>query len=202
MQTMDLGRVTAHEPETIRGEERDAAVLVPIVERRSGPCLLFIRRADHLGVHPGQMSFPGGGREPRDRTLRETAVRESREEIGLEADEIEFVGRLDDTRTPSGYAISPFVGHIPDRTYHPDQREVSDVVILALADLLDPENYEQKRRDHPLFGESTLHFFTVDDVTVWGATGRILVQFLELSTDWEPPEEAEAVLDRDADPTP
>ena len=196
---MELGRIAAHEPESIGDAERDAAVLVPIVERASGTHLLFIKRADHLGVHPGQIGFPGGGKEPRDRTLRETAIRESWEEIGLEADEIEFIGRLDDTKTTSGYAISPFVGRIPDRTYRPDEREVSFVHILPLADLLDPENYEQKRRVHPLFGERTLHFFTLDECTVWGATGRILVQFLGLGVGWTPPDGAEPIIDQDAD---
>ncbi|MFB6114051.1 MAG: CoA pyrophosphatase [Halodesulfurarchaeum sp.] len=197
---MDLGPVASHEPCSIREGERDASVLVPVVERQSGPCLLFIRRADHLGVHPGQMGFPGGGKEPGDRTLRRTAIREAFEEIGLEAAEIEFVGRLDDTRTTSGYTITPFVSRIPDRTYRPDQREVAEVVVLPVAELTDLSNYDRRRRDHPLFGESTLHFFTVDDYTVWGATGRILVQFLELTTEWHPPEMSEAVLDRETDP--
>lgn len=198
---MDLGRVGGHEPVTIGDAERDAAVLVPIVERSGGPSLLFIRRADHLGVHPGQMSFPGGGKEPRDRTLRDTAIREAWEEIGLRATEVDVVGRLDDTRTTSGYAITPFVGRIPDRTYVPDRREVASVVFLDVDALLDPANYERKRREHPLFGEAILHFFTVEDHTVWGATGRILVQFLELATDWTPPAEPSPARGPEADPS-
>jgi 8-oxo-dGTP pyrophosphatase MutT (NUDIX family) len=146
------------------------------------------------------MSFPGGGREPRDSTLRDTAIREAEEEIGLRPEEIEFVGRLDDTRTTSRYAITPFVGRIPDRTYQPDEREVSEVVVLALDALLDPANHEMERREFPRFGEAIIHFFHVDGYTVWGATGRILVQFLELVTDWSVPDEAGYVVDPEADP--
>ncbi|MFB6267027.1 MAG: CoA pyrophosphatase [Halodesulfurarchaeum sp.] len=198
---MDLGRVAAYEPVAIGDEERDAAVLVPIVERPEGPHILFIKRSDHLGEHPGQMGFPGGGQEPRDGDLRQTAIREANEEIGLRPDEIRFVGRLDDTRTTSRYAITPFVARIPDRTYRPDGREVSEVAILPLSALTDPGNYEVERREHPLFGEATIHFFHVDAYTVWGATGRILVQFLELATDWEAPGEVDHVVDPDADPS-
>lgn len=197
---MDLGRVATYEPEAIRDEHRDAAVLVPVVERSAGRHILFIKRADHLGEHPGQMSFPGGGHEPRDVTLRDTAIREAREEIGLEAAEIDFVGQLDDTRTTSRYAITPFVARIPDRTYTPDEREVSEVTVLPLAELTDLDNYEMEWREHPLFGEAAIHFFHVNDYTVWGATGRILVQFLTLATDWEPPSEIDHVVDPDAEP--
>lgn len=197
---MELGRVAAYEPVAITDEQRDAAVLVPIMDRTDGTHLVFIKRADHLGEHPGQMSFPGGGHEPRDETIQATAIREAGEEIGLRPDEIEFVGRLDDTRTTSRYAITPFVARVPDRRYRPDEREVSEVVALPLDSLLDPENYEMERREHPLFGEAAIHFFHVGEYTVWGATGRILVQFLQLATDWGPPEEVDHVVDPDAEP--
>lgn len=197
---MNLGRVAGHEPVRITDEARDAAVLVPVLERPTGTHILFIKRADHLGEHPGQMSFPGGGHEPSDTNLRETAIREAREEIGLEAAEIEFVGQLDDTRTTSRYSITPYVARIPDREYTPDEREVSEVAILPLSELLDLDNYEMEWREHPQFGEAAIHFFHVDGYTVWGATGRILVQFLELTTDWRAPAHVDHVVDPDAEP--
>lgn len=197
---MDLDRVAAYEPVAITDEARDAAVLVPVIERQAGTHMLFIKRADHLGEHPGQMSFPGGGHEPSDETLRDTAIREANEEIGLEPGEIEFVGRLDDTRTTSRYTITPFVARVPDRTYTPDEREVSEVVVLPVSALTDLENHEMEWREHPLFGEAAIHFFHVDGYTVWGATGGILVQFLELTTDWEAPTTVDHVVDPDAEP--
>jgi len=184
---MDLSRVAAHSPLRITDERRNAAVLIPVVERPEGTGLLFTKRADHLEEHPGQMSFPGGGREPEDESMQATALREANEEIGLRATEAEIVGRLDDIRTITEYAISPFVGRIPAREYDPNDGEVAEIVVLPLEGLLERDNYEFECRDHPHYGEVTIHYFHVDGYTVWGATGRILVQFLELTTDWVVP---------------
>ena len=196
---MDLSRVVAHAAAAVTDEDRDAAVLAPVITRSDGPALLFTKRADHLGEHPGQMSFPGGGREPADDDLAATALREAEEEIGLDPSTAEIVGRLDDIRTVTGYAIRPFVARVPDREYVPDEREVAEIALLSLADLTDPANYDSERRDHPHYGETRLHFFRVDGYVVWGATARILVQFLELTTDWRMPPEPDRVVDPDAD---
>jgi 8-oxo-dGTP pyrophosphatase MutT (NUDIX family) len=196
---MDLGSVADHTPSVIEDEDRDAAVLVPIVDRPDGPAILFIKRSDRLGQHPGQMGFPGGGREPSDADLYATALREVNEEIGMQAHEVDAVGRLDDIRTISNYAVSPFVARVPDRQYEPDGFEVDEVVVLPLAGLTDLENYEAERREHPQYGDVLIHFFHVDGYTVWGATGSILVQFLTMSTDWRPPEGVDYVVDPDVD---
>jgi 8-oxo-dGTP pyrophosphatase MutT (NUDIX family) len=89
---MDLGPIRAHGPTVVDGDAREASVLVPIVEREDGPHVLFTKRADHLSDHPGQMSFPGGGREPEDEDRTATALREANEEIGLQSGEIEIHG--------------------------------------------------------------------------------------------------------------
>ncbi|SDQ53607.1 NUDIX hydrolase [Natronobacterium texcoconense] len=186
--TLTLDPIAAHEPREIDDQEHDAAVLAPIVDRDGEQHLLFTRRADHLGEHPGQMSFPGGGAEPVDETILETALREANEEIGLEPAEAEVVGRLDDIRTVTEYAVTPFVARVPDREYERDDSEVAEIVLLPLSGILDPANYEYERRDHPYYGDIVIHYFHVDGYTVWGATGRILVQLLELATEFEPPE--------------
>lgn len=191
---MDLGPVAAHAPRTIEDEPNDAGVLVPIVRRDERPHLLFTERADHLSEHPGQMSFPGGGAEPEDADIEATALREADEEIGLRPEEAEVVGRLDDIRTITEYAVTPIVGRIPDRAYVPGDGEVASVVTLALADILDPDNYEYERREHPHYGDVLVHYFHVGGHTVWGATGRIVVQFLELATTWRAPERSESDL--------
>jgi 8-oxo-dGTP pyrophosphatase MutT (NUDIX family) len=199
---LDLSGVRAHEPSAVVNEPRQAAVLAGVLSRADGDHLLFIRRADNLGQHPGQMGFPGGGREPSDADLRATALREADEEIGLRRSEADLVGRLDDIRTVSEYAVRPYVGRVPDRTYVPDGREVAEVVALPVAGLADLDNYESERRDHPHYGEIRLHFFRVNGYTVWGATGRMLVQLLELATDWVMPSEVDRVVDPDADVDP
>jgi 8-oxo-dGTP pyrophosphatase MutT (NUDIX family) len=191
---MDLRPVAAHEPRLVDDEPNTAAVLIPVVERADGPYMLFTKRADHLAEHPGQMSFPGGGAEPGDADIRATALREVDEEIGLRADEVELLGRLDDIRTITQYAVTPLVGRIPDREYTPNDAEVAEIVVLPVAGLVDPENYEYEWREHPEYGRVLVHYFHVGDYTVWGATGRIVVQFLELATDWEAPERTESDL--------
>ncbi|TMT85545.1 CoA pyrophosphatase [Haloterrigena sp. H1] len=185
---LSLEPVAAYEATEIDDQEYDAAVLAPIVDRDGEDHLLFTRRADHLGEHPGQMSFPGGGAEPEDETILETALREANEEIGLDPSEAELVGQLDDIRTVTEYAVTPFVAHVPDREYVRDDNEVAEIVVLPLSGLLDPANYEYERRSHPYYGDIVIHYFHVDGYTVWGATGRILVQLLELATGFEAPE--------------
>jgi 8-oxo-dGTP pyrophosphatase MutT (NUDIX family) len=196
---MDFGGVQRHQPASVDGGERLAAVIAPVVTRRDDKYILFTRRADHLGEHPGQMSWPGGGREPNDPDLTETALREGNEEIGLRPDEVDIVGRLDDIRTVSNYAVRPFVAHVPDRPYEPDEREVAEVALLPVAALTDPDNYEWEPREHPHYGEVRLDYFQVGEYTVWGATGRMLVQLLELTTDWQAPADPDQVIDPDTD---
>ncbi len=196
---MDFQRVTAHEPATVTDQPQEAAVIVPVITARSEPAMLFTKRAEHLSDHPGQMSFPGGGREPDDESLEQTAKREAYEEVGLHPEEISMVGRLDDIRTITHYSVRPFVAEIPDRGYEPKDGEVAEIVMLPIVELTDLDNYESERRDHPHEGDIRLHYFHVNGYTVWGATANIFVQFLEFTTDWEIPPEVDRTVDSDAD---
>ena len=196
---MDFAALSDHEPATVDDQEREAAVLAPVIDRQSRPHILFTKRAEHLSDHPGQMSFPGGGREPEDDSLEATAKREGNEEIGLRPDEVSIVGRLDDIRTITRYSVRPFVAEIPDRTYEPYDGEVAEVAILPVSALVDRENYQSEHREHPHYGEIRLHYFYVDGYTVWGATARMLVQLLELATEWTVPPEPDREVGPDAD---
>ena len=98
----------------------ESAVLIPIFCKDGEYSILFTQRSEQMPHHKGQISFPGGARSKADATLRDTALRESREEIGLKAKDAEIVGELDDTpTTTSGYNISPFVAFIPYPTSLP-----------------------------------------------------------------------------------
>ncbi|MBV0923677.1 CoA pyrophosphatase [Halomicroarcula limicola] len=196
---MDFDRLAAHDPVEVTDEQREAAVVVPVVSRSDGEGILFTKRADHLQDHPGQMSFPGGGWEPEDDDLLDTALREANEEIGLDPQAAHVVGRLDDIRTITHYSVRPFVARIPDREYLPGDGEVAEIVVLPLSELTDLDNYESEHRDHPHYGEIRLHFFYVNGYTVWGATARMFVQLLELATDWEMPPEPDRYAGPDDD---
>ena len=196
---MDLTGVRRFSPSELADPEREAAVLAPIIQEGDRCEILFTKRSEQLGEHPGQMSFPGGGREPEDADLQATALREAHEEIGLQPSETDIVGVIDDIETVTRYIVRPFVGIVPDRAYTPDEYEVAEIVRLAVEDLTDERNYESEHRDHPEYGPIRLHFFHVDGYTVWGATGRMLAQLLELTTDWEIPPEVDRVAESDAE---
>lgn len=188
---IDLEAIAGWTPRQIDAGVDRAAILIPVLDGSGTPPLLFTKRADHLGEHPGQMSFPGGGAEPRDDDLRATALRECHEEIGLRREEVTLVGRLDDIQTITDYVVTPYVGRVPDRAYTPDQREVAEVVHLGLEGLIEPSNYDAETRSPPRLGEVTVPYFRTQGYTVWGATARILTQFLQVALDWAPPTDSE-----------
>lgn len=164
-----------------------AAVLVPVLQDERPRRLLFTRRAPDLDAHPGQMSFPGGRAEPTDQNLTDTALRETTEEIGINSDAVEIVGQLSPITTVTGFYVEPLIGRIPDGPFHPQDDEVAEIITLPMQSFLAEDIYEQERREHPDGGEVTVHYFHVEDQTVWGATASILVQYLEQERGWEPP---------------
>jgi len=196
---MDLTGIRRYTPSHVASADREAAVLAPIIQQGDQYEILFTKRSEHLGTHPGQMSFPGGGREPEDSDLQATALREANEEIGLRAADAEIIGAVDDKETVTHYLVRPFVGLIPDREYTRDEYEVAEIVRLGVDELIDRRNYESEFRDHPEYGPLRIHYFHVDGYTVWGATGEMLAQLLELTTAWEIPAEVDRVTDPDAE---
>lgn len=122
---------------------REAAVLVPLVQRAAGLTVLLTQRNASLSQHAGQISFPGGGREATDRDMVATALRETVEEVGIGPDFVEVVGRLPDYITGTGFHVSPVVGLLtPDFNLRPDPSEVAEVFEVPLAFLMDPSNHE------------------------------------------------------------
>jgi 8-oxo-dGTP pyrophosphatase MutT (NUDIX family) len=158
-----------------------AAVLVPITDHGE-PHVLFTKKTSSVPHHKGQFSFPGGVVELRDGSRVETALREAWEEIRLPPEAVEVLGLLDDTPTrATSFIITPVVGIVRDRVvFMPDGREIERVLEVPLTVLRDPaifrtEMWERNGEAHPV------QFYQVspEDV-VWGATARILTQFLEL----------------------
>jgi 8-oxo-dGTP pyrophosphatase MutT (NUDIX family) len=154
---------------------RSAAVLVPMVDRPQGLTVLFTRRTDHLHAHAGQISFPGGGAEEGDASPEATALRETREEIGLDSGHVEILGRLPEYRTVTGYRVMPVVGLVrPPFDLAPDDFEVAEVFEVPLAFLLDPANH---RRETMLREGRTRHYYSMPygHYYIWGATAGMLM---------------------------
>jgi 8-oxo-dGTP pyrophosphatase MutT (NUDIX family) len=154
----------------ITGEDlRASAVLVPLFYSQGQYHILFTERSDEVVFHKGQVCFPGGTWEASDSSLLETALREAKEEIGLEVDDIEILGELDDMLTfVTDYVISPFVGLVTHpRSLRTNGREVKGAFSVPLSFLMDEANFKQDAYEY-------------EGHVIWGATARILRQFIGL----------------------
>jgi 8-oxo-dGTP pyrophosphatase MutT (NUDIX family) len=153
-----------------------AGVLIPIIERRGNLSVLFTRRAAHLRYHAGQVSFPGGRMEPGDADVLATALRETREEVGIESHSIRIAGFLEPLPTVSGYAVTPVVGLVAAEAPHiADPEEVERIFEVPLAFLLDPANAQRFDRD-VLGVRVPVTEFRYANERIWGATASILLR--------------------------
>jgi 8-oxo-dGTP pyrophosphatase MutT (NUDIX family) len=160
---------------------RDAGVLVPLFEEAGETRVVLTRRAAHLRSHTGEVAFPGGRLEPGEEP-EAGAVREAHEEVDLDPSVVEIVGSLAPlTTVSSGSRITPFVGVLGERPHlAPNPAEVARVFDVSLAELVSDGVYREERWDLPGLEDRSMHFFELEDETVWGATARILTELLEL----------------------
>lgn len=160
-----------------------SAVLVPIYSQHGEYHILFIKRAETVSEHKGQISFPGGTREEADRTLLDTALRECAEEIGLRAGDAEVLGGLDDeVTTTSNYIVAPFVAVIPyPYQFQMNKDEVDEIIEVPISALLDKDCLHP---DTELLNGEVLdsYAYHYQGRIIWGATARILNLFLDVFT--------------------
>lgn len=152
-----------------------AAVLVPLVDRPDGMTVLLTQRTDHLHDHAGQISFPGGRVEPEDVSHEAAALRETEEEVGLTADRVELIGRLDFYVVRSGYRVTPVVGFVqPPFDIKPDPFEVAEVFEAPLSFFLDTDNHRLASRTDK--GVERMYYeMPYNGYYIWGATAGMLV---------------------------
>ncbi len=158
-----------------------AAVLLLLLDRDGAPHLVFTKKTETVPHHKGQFAFPGGLVGTADASRVETALREAREEIGLDPAAVEVLGLMDDVPTATTrFVITPVVGlAATPPALVPDGREIERVLEVRLDRLRDPASFreewwEREGRVHPVA------FFTVGEDVIWGATARILKDFLAL----------------------
>lgn len=169
---------------------RDAAVLVPLVDRSEGLHVLLTQRTAHLAAHAGQIAFPGGRLESTDEDAIAAALRETEEEIGLPRQHIEIIGRLDDYLTRTGFRVAPVVGIVrPPFTTRAHPGEVADIFEVPLAFLLDPAN---RRRNFSEFRGAMRQFwsFPFGERNIWGATAGMIVNLADVLIGELPAQEA------------
>jgi 8-oxo-dGTP pyrophosphatase MutT (NUDIX family) len=161
------------------GISKKAAVMICIFPGKEDLEIVFFKRNDYDGPHGGQVSFPGGVFEVSDKNLAETAIRETREEIGLDCRNTSLIGKLTPLLIPvSNMNVQPFIGFyntIP--AFKIEKREVEYLIISPIGALLDPSSIDKQK--WMLHGqEIEVPFYRVNGNIIWGATAMILSEFL------------------------
>ncbi len=160
---------------------RKSAVLILLYPFQNGIFTVLIERSIYTGVHSGQIAFPGGRAEEKDPDLKYTALRETYEEVGIPAEQIQIIGNLTDVYIqPSNFLVTPYIGylpHSPDFKLNP--REVQNIIRL---DVLNTERIIKSSKKIMYSNGLSLHtpFYDVDGHTIWGATAMMMSEFIAI----------------------
>jgi 8-oxo-dGTP pyrophosphatase MutT (NUDIX family) len=170
--------LAALEPRNLTsGYTREAAVLMPIFEF-DGECrMLLTLRTLEVETHKGQISFPGGMREGGEDLLK-TALRETYEEVGIDENRIEPLGKFHDYISITGYRVSPFAGYLksPFKTV-PQVREVAEVLHVPFKTFLDPSLLRIEKRAWK--DREDVYYYSFGSHKIWGLTARIIKDFFD-----------------------
>jgi len=159
-----------------------AAVLVPLFQKGKDCHLLFTKRSEEVKYHKGEISFPGGVVDEEDLELINTALREAYEEIGLKERDVQIIGVLDDIVTITEFIVTPIVGLFPyPYPFKVSEVEIAELIEVPLASLLEEDCFSERE----IFRggqKEVVYAYQYGKYIIWGATARILNQFLNLIT--------------------
>lgn len=179
-----LQRVRDYSPYLLEPEARmpEAAVLMPIT-RGDSPELVLTLRASGLSTHGGEVAFPGGRRDPEDRDLIHTALREAEEEVGLAPGIVEIVGPLSSLVSLHGIHVTPYVGIVPDYVeYRPNDAEIASVFSVPL-DFFCQDVREVTHRIDYQGGAWYIPSYRYGEYKIWGLTAIMIVELVNLVYD-------------------
>lgn len=160
-------------------DKRSAAVLFPFYWKNNEPWVLLTQRNKDLKHHSGQVSFPGGAFETDDKHVRNTALRETHEEIGVPSNDITLLGHLDSLPSISGFEVTPFVGVLADGfQVVKEDSEVHKVFGVPFAFFQDKSNRQKQYAKTP-FGRTHYYIYQYNDDVIWGLTAQIIVKLVK-----------------------
>lgn len=160
----------------------DAAVLVPVTDE-STPHIILTRRASHMSSHAGEVAFPGGKCDSTDASIIATALRESREEIGLPEDQVQVIGELDVFTSKVGLKVQPIIGMVPhDLHLVPNPGEIESIFRVPVEFFLNEQvSYTHKFRF--MGQEIIVPSFNFGDYVIWGLTAFMIVDLMKRAYD-------------------
>lgn len=162
-----------------------SSVIMPLFLDNGIPHMLLTLRTEKVKDHQRQISFPGGTLKENE-PLLETALRELYEEIGVRKDEVKILGELDEIFTLTYYRIKPYVGFIDyPREFNISRDEIEELIFVRIEDLLKKENFRKEIKGNFLGEPYPVYFFTIGDINIWGATAKIIKNFLEVVYNWK-----------------
>jgi 8-oxo-dGTP pyrophosphatase MutT (NUDIX family) len=167
---------------SVPGDAVPSSVLLLLYPVMSDVFTVFIQRPNYEGIHSGQISLPGGKAEAGDSDPAATALREAREEIGIDPGEVTILGKLTDLYIPpSNFLVSPYIGYSASRpAFVPDPGEVVRTVEVKLADLFSDLNKKEVTLRIRGGVEITAWAYVINKDVIWGATAMIVAEFSEI----------------------